>query len=1072
MQGPSCFLLCALVLAAGVRPVQAQSFCFMDGFGFVWDIALAGCSGPNCSVTGTVDVAGACLWAASGTVNQDTGAAHLVATNQCPDECTFYTDSFEYTGTFVPAGGGALSGAGTWTSYCFGAPLSSGTWTGTMTCGACDVAGAARRSEGMPGSPAVRPSARAGTASSVQADTVPLPTPGGMPRESLAFLAPTNNTLVVGGEPYRVQWAQPADTLQLRLELLPGNFPARVIAEFSSVSGSYLWSVPDTLYYRQSRLRLTDLANPGAPALSEPFRIKPYHLTRFHLTDPTRYEPYDVGKHGWRHANTEANWFPPAWWMRDQFNYDTGFDPFIWEEYPDYFYDAPQFGSRWGFPDWPAYVRAFGEDDAYWSTLLGYYDRGFVKAWGRDHGPRGWGGSCYGIATSSLLAFTHREAFGAAYPRVGPVARLFSVGMSHDVRELVNAQFCYQYGLSARAAQKANLFNVATRTTPRDLLARLKELLLSDDAPDEQSVLSMKRVLQCTPRLRLAGGHAVVPYRLEPDPGLFTCQPGRWSVYVYDPNEPDNGNMFVSVDSTANTWEYDGFKPAWGGTCGLFLRDPIVGYLQQAAVDDPMAPNGLYVAPLPNTFVIIAGGGGLLGYLGGQTFNTIDGANPDVLDVGGPTPPVGYFLPGGTYTLTLTDASTDVVSASLVDGERVYSYGRGDADAAHTDRLAYDGAGGLTARSDDAGVAKRITLSALVAGGVEGGGGGLERVLAVADLALTGADSVRFAVVDDVAGPRLSLVNEGGDKTYTLQLMQSSADGESAFVHAAVPLAAGVSHLVRSDWTVLSDSTVSVDVDADGDGEPDSTLVLQNQTRPDDLVVTLTPEVVPVVIPPGGGSFRFTYAVTNATDAPVTFDAWTVVVGPVERSPVVGPLGVTLPPGATASRMLTQRVPAAAPAGEYGYGGLAGAFPDTVRASSAFTVTKEEATRMRGGPEAGVRWPAAEWGDGGWTITGGEPAATGRTSEALPATFALGAAYPNPSGAEVTIPYAVPAASRVRLVVYDVLGRAVAVLADGEVEAGRYTAVLHGEGLASGVYVVRMTAGTAFTQSQRVTLLR
>jgi hypothetical protein len=165
-------------------------------------------------------------------------------------------------------------------------------------------------------------------------------------------------------------------------------------------------------------------------------------------------------------------------------------------------------------------------------------------------------------------------------------------------------------------------------------------------------------------------------------------------------------------------------------------------------------------------------------------------------------------------------------------------------------------------------------------------------------------------------------------------------------------------------------------------------------------------------------------------------------------------------------------VPAAAPAGEYGYGGLAGAFPDTVRAGSAFPVTKEGATRMRGGPEAGVRWPVPEWGDGGWTIMGGEPAATAMTSEALPAAFALGAAYPNPSGAEVTIPYAVPAASRVRLVMYDVLGRAVAVLADGEVEAGRYTAVLHGEGLASGVYVVRMTAGTAFTQTQRVTLLR
>ena len=83
---------------------------------------------------------------------------------------------------------------------------------------------------------------------------------------------------------------------------------------------------------------------------------------------------------------------------------------------------------------------------------------------------------------------------------------------------------------------------------------------------------------------------------------------------------------------------------------------------------------------------------------------------------------------------------------------------------------------------------------------------------------------------------------------------------------------------------------------------------------------------------------------------------------------------------------------------------------------------------------------------------------------------ALYAPYPNPFGAAATVRYDVSAAGPVRVVVYDVLGRALAVLADGPHEAGRYAVTLDGRALPSGVYVVRMTAG-GFAQAQRITLL-
>ena len=100
-----------------------------------------------------------------------------------------------------------------------------------------------------------------------------------------------------------------------------------------------------------------------------------------------------------------------------------------------------------------------------------------------------------------------------------------------------------------------------------------------------------------------------------------------------------------------------------------------------------------------------------------------------------------------------------------------------------------------------------------------------------------------------------------------------------------------------------------------------------------------------------------------------------------------------------------------------------------------------------------------------------------RVEVAPPAAFALAAAYPNPFGARpATLAFDVPRAADVRLVVYDLLGREVARLADGEHEAGRHTVALRPEGLASGVYVVRFPAeseaGERAVEHQKLTLVR
>ncbi len=111
---------------------------------------------------------------------------------------------------------------------------------------------------------------------------------------------------------------------------------------------------------------------------------------------------------------------------------------------------------------------------------------------------------------------------------------------------------------------------------------------------------------------------------------------------------------------------------------------------------------------------------------------------------------------------------------------------------------------------------------------------------------------------------------------------------------------------------------------------------------------------------------------------------------------------------------------------------------------------------------------------------GGEAAHAG--AEALPSAVAaptyetaLSAVVPNPFSRSTAVQFALAEPAEVRLVVYDALGREVARLADGQLDAGWHTARFDGAALPSGVYLVRMEArggAGAFTESRRITLVK
>ncbi|MEM1041655.1 MAG: T9SS type A sorting domain-containing protein [Bacteroidota bacterium] len=192
----------------------------------------------------------------------------------------------------------------------------------------------------------------------------------------------------------------------------------------------------------------------------------------------------------------------------------------------------------------------------------------------------------------------------------------------------------------------------------------------------------------------------------------------------------------------------------------------------------------------------------------------------------------------------------------------------------------------------------------------------------------------------------------------------------------------------------------------------------------------------PLTVAPGD-SVTFAYTISNATDSDLAGDLF------FEMTPA-GLAGIitsgVIPAGQSTSGTFTQPVPDTTLVGTYAYTISVGQFPDVSRASRTFTLA----------------------------VVG----ATATESQTAPDAVLLGAAYPNPFRAAATFSFALPVPDDLTLEVLDVLGRRVALLAEGTHAAGAHRATFDATGLPSGAYVVRLVTGSGQSEVQRLTLLR
>jgi hypothetical protein len=94
-----------------------------------------------------------------------------------------------------------------------------------------------------------------------------------------------------------------------------------------------------------------------------------------------------------------------------------------------------------------------------------------------------------------------------------------------------------------------------------------------------------------------------------------------------------------------------------------------------------------------------------------------------------------------------------------------------------------------------------------------------------------------------------------------------------------------------------------------------------------------------------------------------------------------------------------------------------------------------------------------------------------RGATGVPQDYTLQQNYPNPFNPVTSIAYAIPREQYVLLKIYNLIGRAVAVLVDKVQQPGYYSAVWNAEGFSSGVYFCKLTAGE-MTRMCKLVLVR
>lgn len=609
--------------------------------------------------------------------------------------------------------------------------------------------------------------------------------------------SPKTDDLWIVGRKDTIRWEalSSINTVDIWYSVDGGETQFRLAESYPADSGYYVWQIPDELS-RNCEIEINASLDLLQKGVSGKFSIKDYELTRIVNNN---YEEFLPQEDGWNFANSRGNMWPHSWWV--QYNYFSGDDPYTNEPYPGNWV-LPDINARpFNFPAWPTFVRAYGTEQLYFSLSQGIYRPSAVQRWRNSFRNNGWGGACSGFAISSIQAFNDADAFNAANPDIPQFVDLMDVPLSGPPRALINQLWEHWSGkqhLQFHLAQKDK--------TPRETVREIVKMFMDDTDDDQYLYIAQPN-----------GAHAVVPYRISP------YARDSVEVFIYDPNAPGNTQRSIVVDTVANTWQYRQ-RPIYSNPHKIYLMDPVSSYYQNAIFEASntgvaeAAEGYMEISAASGTNIWITDeNGNQIGYADSTNFNQIDDALLLIPPTGYDSPPAGYYLPGNSYAITMSNFTDSSSYLTIVEDSILYSLSRYNVDVAENDKLIYND--GLTIYNPD-GISKTIYQETIFINPEN------ERVFDVFEVTLAEGDSLQFKKMNE---EEFVIRNAGTAKTYNLKVKQASAQQETQFHYNDLTLTANSTHYIQPVWSNLLKDPVTILIDEGNDGTIDDSMTIVHQ---------------------------------------------------------------------------------------------------------------------------------------------------------------------------------------------------------------------------------------------------